>query len=426
MTGQSTVQTLKGFRDFLPEQKRVRDWVKNTITKAFQIHGFEPIETPTLEYAELLLGKYGSEADKMVYTFEDRGKRKVGMRYDQTMPTARVLAQYSHTLPKYFRRYQIQNVFRAENTQKGRYREFTQCDCDLFGSTSPLADAEILSVFYATYKALGLDITIRINDRTSLFEAIKPFETADVSVFSIIQSIDKLDKLSQDDVMKELEEKGLEIENTTAVVNTVNRIPLSKNCQEIMGYAMDLGVPEEALEFVPSLARGLDYYTGLIFEGVIPEISGGSVGGGGRYDNLIKQLGGPELSAAGFAIGFDRTIEALEELNLLPSFESTARVLVTVFNPECIEASTGIARDLRAQGIATELYPHTKDALGKQIKYANDKKVPYVIVIGPDEVKKEIITLKNMRTGEETKGTIQEGITVIQTPTLRREKDPQS
>src|SRR5579859_5434391 len=166
-----TIQTLKGFRDFLPLEKRKRDFVRGKIVEIFERFGFEPLETPTLEYASLLLGKYGEEADKLVYTFEDRGERKVGLRYDQTVPTARVLAQYANDLPRFFRRYQIQNVFRADKPQKGRYREFTQCDVDIFGTTSPLADAEILACTYFAFQNVGYpEIELRVNDRQLLFQ----------------------------------------------------------------------------------------------------------------------------------------------------------------------------------------------------------------------------------------------------------------
>src|SRR3989338_8552311 len=192
------VQTLKGFRDFLPAEKRARDFVQGKVTETFIRFGFEPVEPPTLEYASLLLGKNGKEADKLVYSFTDRGEREVALRYDQTVPTARLLSQYQNELPKYFRRYQIQNVFRADKPQKARYREFTQCDCDIFGSSSSLADAEILAVFAAVYQDLGFKkIIIAVNDREELIAALQPFTTDSVSVFSIIQSIDKLDKMSQ-------------------------------------------------------------------------------------------------------------------------------------------------------------------------------------------------------------------------------------
>ncbi len=410
---QNKLQTLKGFRDFLPVEKRKRDYVAKKIKKSFELSGFEPLETPTLEYAKLLLGKYGDEADKMVYTFEDRGKRMIGLRYDQTVPTARFLSQYSSTLPKYFRRYQMQNVFRAENTQKGRYREFAQCDCDIFGTNSVIADAEILAVFYATYQALGLTISLRINDRQTLINTLKPFETKAVSVFSIIQSIDKLDKLQKVDVMRELEKKGIAQDKTRAIIDAILSTKPTDNLNQIIDYAENLGVPKKQIVFTPSLARGLDYYTGLIFEGVVPEYSGGSIGGGGRYDNLINQLGGPEISAVGFAIGFDRTIEALDELKLLPAFDSTAQVLVTIFDEDLARISASVTKTLRTEGIQTELYPTSADTFKKQMKYADDKNIPFVIILGPDEAKENVATLKDMKKGIEVKDTVANLINII-------------
>ena len=191
-------QTLKGFRDFLPSEKRKRDYVVKKVVEVFERFGFEPLETPTLESADLLLGKYGQEADKTVYIFKDKGERMVGLRFDQTVPTARVLAQYQKILPKYFRRYQIQNVFRADKPQKGRFREFCQCDIDIFGTTSPLADAEILATTYFSFQAIGyLKIKLFINDRQTLFQYLKPYENRKISIFSLIQSIDKLEKIGE-------------------------------------------------------------------------------------------------------------------------------------------------------------------------------------------------------------------------------------
>jgi histidyl-tRNA synthetase len=296
-------QTLKGFRDFLPEENRKRQYVEKIIRETFESFAFEGITTPTLEDASLLLGKYGDEADKLLYTFEDRGGRLVGLRYDQTVPTARLLSQYQNQLGKYFRRYQIQNVFRADKPQKGRYREFTQCDCDIFGSNSPLADAEILAVYYQVFKNLGLtDIKIEYNDRQLLIGTLEEFATAAVDVFSIIQSIDKLDKLAPEAVVAELVEKGLTEAVAKKVLSKINSVEKSDNLKEIEQKAISLGVDPEALVFNPKIARGLDYYTGLIFEGKIEKYAVGSVGGGGRYDNLIEELSGLKMPAIGFGL----------------------------------------------------------------------------------------------------------------------------
>lgn len=394
------LQTLKGFRDFLPAEKRIRDQVRTSITKSFERFGFEPLETPTLEYAELLLGKYGDEADKLVYSFTDRGERNVALRYDQTVPTARVLAQYQNELGKGFRRYQIQNVFRADKPQRGRYREFTQCDADIFGVQFPLADAEILSVYYQIYQDLDLtDIILDLNDRETLISTLQPFATYQVTVASIIQSIDKLDKQSTDDVVAELVGKGLSEESATNALNAIQAAQPSANLADIMAASKVLSVPESALRFNPTLARGLDYYTGLIFEGKIPGVSG-SVGGGGRYDNLISSLGGPNVPAVGFGLGFDRTVEVIMERQLIAN-SPTTQALVTIFNPELQGESLKVARQLRQAGINTELYPDPSDKLDKQFKYADKKGIPFAIVIGQDEADKNVVTLKNLATRDQ-------------------------
>lgn len=396
-----TPQTLKGFRDFLPEEKRKRDYVSSKMRAVFERHGFAPLETPTLEYASLLLGKYGDEADKLVYTFEDRGERRVGLRYDQTVPTARVLAQYQHALPRYFRRYQIQNVFRADKPQKGRYREFTQCDCDVFGSLSPIADAEVLAVYYAVFKDVGLEsIVIELNDRQTLIQTLQPFSTETVSVLSIIQSVDKLDKMSAEDVVQELVEKGLAQDAARGVISAIENAQPSENLARILGAAKNLGIPEKNLKFNPGIARGLDYYTGMIFEGRIPEYTVGSVGGGGRYDNLVRDLSGFEMPAVGFGIGFDRTVEAADQLGVIPSEGQGTQVLVAVFSEDDLSASLEAARTLREAGVRVEVYPAI-DKLVKQFKLADQKKIPFVVVVGENERAAGKVAVKDMRSGEQ-------------------------
>lgn len=408
-----TPQTLKGFRDFLPAEKRKREYVAQKMRNVFERHGFAPLETPTLEYASLLLGKYGDEADKLVYTFEDRGERQVGLRYDQTVPTARVLSQYQHELPRYFRRYQIQNVFRADKPQKGRYREFTQCDCDVFGSLSPLADAEILSVYYDVFKEIGLDsIVIELNDRQTLLQTLQVYSTDAVSVFSIIQSVDKLDKMSASDVVVELVGKGLKQDSAQSVITAIETATPSSNLQAVIDAAVQLGVPRSNLVFNPRIARGLDYYTGMIFEGRIPEYTVGSVGGGGRYDNLIQDLSGFEMPAVGFGIGFDRTVEAADQLGLIPTEGQGTRVLVAVMNETDVAGSLEIAQKLRQANISTEVYPAI-DKLAKQFKLADQKKIPFVVVIGEEERANNKVTLKNLATGQQQLLSLDECITQL-------------
>jgi len=408
-----TPQTLKGFRDFLPAEKRKRDFVAQKMRTVFERHGFAPLETPTLEYASLLLGKYGEEADKLIYSFEDRGERRVGLRYDQTVPTARVLVQYQNELPRYFRRYQIQNVFRADKPQKGRYREFTQCDCDIFGSLSSLADAEILSVYYDVFKELGLaSIVIELNDRQTLIQTLQTFSTDAVSVFSIIQSVDKLDKMSSAEVVAELIGKGLTKDSADGVINAISTAQPSTNLQSIIEATVQLGVPRQNLVFNPRIARGLDYYTGVIFEGRIPEYTVGSVGGGGRYDNLINDLAGYQMPAVGFGIGFDRTVEAADQLGLIPLEGQGTHVLVAVMSETDVASSLEVAQQLRAAGISTEVYPAI-DKLAKQFKLADQKQIPYVVVVGEQERASQKVTLKTLASGAQALLSLEECVEVI-------------
>lgn len=402
------VQTLKGFRDFLSQDARKRDYVKNTLKKVFESYGFEPLETPTLEYDEILTGKYGEEGEKLMYRFEDNGGRKVAMRYDQTVPTARVVAQYLPTLPVPFKRYQMQNVFRADNTQRGRYREFTQCDADTIGIDSATSDAEMLAMVYAGYKELGFtNINILVNDRV-IFEGLSPVAIA---------CIDKLKKIGKDGVIEELVARG-ECKNAQEATNLLQSILDAKSSErllEILKITKELGVPEKSLILSPTLARGLDYYTGMIFEIEIPEYTVGSVCGGGRYNNLIGMFAKQQIAAVGFAVGFDRTIEAMEELNLFPEnvLQAAATVLVTVFDAGLQEKSLEMSSRLRSSGINTELY--LSDAkMEKQMKYADQKGIPYVVIIGPEEAAENMVTLKNLKTREQQKLSVDELIQTLQ------------
>lgn len=385
------IQTLKGFRDFLPEQSTKRQYVINTLKEVFTRFGFEPLETPTLEYEEILTGKYGEEGDKLMYRFEDNGGRRVAMRYDQTVPLARVVAEYQHVFPFPFKRYQIQNVFRADNTQKGRFREFLQCDIDTVGSNSPSSDAEIVAVVNSAFTALGFDeYTIQLNDR-SVFKGVPQ---------KAITIIDKLEKQGEDSVSRELEENGF----SKDLIEELRATPEPETLTKIMETAKSLGVSENRISYNPTLARGLDYYTGLIIEVSIPDYNAGSVGGGGRYDKLIgmflpagRQGTKEDVPAVGFAFGFDRIIEAMEEKNLFPNTVSqSTKVLVTVFGPELAKNSLTVARELRENGITTQLWLDDTVKIDKQIKYADQKNIPYVVIIGPDEATNDTVMLKSL------------------------------
>lgn len=397
MTNQSKIQTLKGFRDFLPEQAKKRQYVIDTLKKVFESYGFEPLETPTLEYAEVLTGKYGDEGEKLMYKFKDRGDREVAMRYDQTVPLARVIAQYQNiTFP--FKRYQIQPVWRADKPQKGRYREFLQCDIDIVGSKSPVADAEILALVYNAYKALGLNFSIQINDR-DIFEGVNP---------AYLPIIDKLEKIGEEGVLKELSDAGEK--DPKKILSTISSKKETALITQIKELYSEMGAPEESLKYVPTLVRGLDYYTGLIIEVVVKDYSAGSVGGGGRYDKLLSLFSKNEYPSVGFSFGFDRTVEAMEEKDLFPKDleESTSKVLVTVFNAELLRESLKVTSALRDKGLCAEVYLDQEAKMEKQLKYADKKKVPYVVIIGPEEIKTDKLKLKDMKKREETLLTMPE------------------
>ena len=396
------LRTLKGFRDFLPKEARKRQYLKDQFRKNFELYGFEPLETPTLEYEELFWGKYGEEANKLIFKFADEGDRKVAMRYDQTVPTSRVLAMYQQNLPMPWRRYQIQNAFRAEKPQKGRFREFTQCDIDIFGTTSPLSDAEALAVGNSLLINLGFKkFNILINDRAILFQLMKSAEIGEKMQLSVIQSIDKLDKKSREEVEEELRQKELSIEMIHKLFDVFDSAKPTKVLQETIDYAKGLGISDNVLKFTPRLARGLDYYNSIIYEFVIEGYSAGSVAGGGRYDNLIKQLSGVDIPATGYSWGFDRLLEAMEQFDLFPSDKERTGVLVSIFNKDLTKNSLKVAAILRQNGIAAEIYPDENTRLDKQLKFADKKGIKWLIVIGPDESEKEKVVLKDLETGHQ-------------------------
>jgi len=398
---QNKVQTLKGFRDFLPEAMAVRNYVKNLLIDTFETFGFEPIETPTLEYSSVLMGKYGDEGDKLVYSFTDNGDRQIGMRYDLTVPTAKVLAMYSQTIPMPFKRYQIQPVWRAENTQKGRYREVLQCDIDTFGTNSPIADAEILAVINTVLQKLNFKtFTILINSRIVLNNILKACKiTEDKN--SILQSLDKFSKIGQDGVTKELIGKNIPKAKITVLFKYIKQAQPDEYLQNVINQLKILGISKNNYQFDPTIVRGLDYYTGPIFETVVTKPKIGSITGGGRYDNLIKSLGGPDISAVGTTIGLDRIIDCITELNLLPNLPKTkTKVLFANFGDKTVNQSLKLITELRNNNIASSFYPDN-DKLSKQFKYADSLSIPFVAMIGTDESKNNQVTLKNMATGEQ-------------------------
>lgn len=444
------LQTLKGFRDFLPEEKRQRDFVEQKIKEVFKLFGFEPVETPTLEYASLLLGKYGDEADKLVYTFKDRGDRLVGLRYDQTVPTARVLAENQKRpteLPKLLRRYQIQNVFRADKPQAGRYREFKQCDIDIFGveAKALTSEAELIACISNSLDNLGFkEYRLLLNNRLLFRDLLTVIQEQQSFQKPLEQTLaryaDRLDKSTPDIIFQQIfNDKDLKpilgnagkkilfefLKMKALRPTTENYQKLAdfflyspkwlKDLKSIVDLSCDLGVDKNKLWIKPNLARGLDYYTGTIIEVVIPQIDIGSVGGGGRYDGLIKKLSNVNICAVGFSFGFDRLIEAMKILNLFPKELSlpTTKVLVTIFNQENLKCSAQAAACLRKANINTEVYPDPDERLNKQLKYASQKNIPWVVVIGPEEVEQKKIALKNMKTGKQKVLDIKKAIEIL-------------
>jgi histidyl-tRNA synthetase len=391
----------------LPDQERKRQYVVNVLKEVFKSYGFEPLETPALEYEEVLAGKYGEEGNKLMYRFTDQGGRKVALRYDQTVPLARVVAQYPD-LPKPFKRYQIQAVWRAENPQKGRFREFMQCDIDTVGSSSFLADAEIIACALEGIKKLGFKSTImQINDR-AIFEGVET---------KYLVALDKLPKLGEEKTIKELISQGVSKNDAKSFISKAKDKKPTENLAKIFSYLASVGF-EEGKDFVfnPLIVRGLDYYTGAIFE--LFDFSASkklSLGGGGRYDNLIEIFSGKQVPATGFGFGFDRIVEACNELGLFPADidAATPKVLVTVFGPDFVEKSIKTADSLRKSGISTELYPDENTKIEKQLKYADKRKIPYAIMIGPQEIKQEKITLKNMQEKKQELVTFEQLISLV-------------
>jgi len=403
MNKQNQPTTLKGFRDLLPAQATIRKQVKETLVNVFESFGYEPLETPTLEQQSLLLGKYGDEADKLVYKFEDNGKRKVGLRYDLTVPLARVVSQYKNDLPLPFKRYQIQNVFRADKPSKGRYREFTQCDIDIVGNTSPLADAEIVALIEKSLQKLNFsEFTIRINSRQVLFNVMEKAGVSKDKTLSVIQSIDKLDKKTQEEVEAELAEKGIANGTIKDIFTSLKNAQPDEYLQQVITAFDNLKIQKSSWKFDPTLARGLDYYTGPIFETVVTKPQIGSITGGGRYDKLMNSLGSTDLPAVGTTIGLDRVVDVIIDQNLWPeSAKSTAQVFVSIFDPSFEQYSLKIASELREQGINTETYLNGQEKLSNQLKYADRKNIPYAIIAGSNEAEKQQVVLKNLKTGEQ-------------------------
>jgi histidyl-tRNA synthetase len=393
-------QTLKGFRDILPADARKRQWVRDVMIKTAQSWGYEPIESPTLEPFELFQGEIG-EDEKLFYKFTDNGGREVIMRYDQTVPTCRYVAANYNDLTFPFRRYQVQPVFRAEKPQKGRYREFTQFDLDIFGVKGPEADAEVIAENLETYLNIGFKKPVIIFNSRELMKGI-PYQA--------IVAIDKLSKIGREGVIKDMISKDIDQSQAEKYFEQIMNIKPDETIRTIINYLENSGFGSEFYRFEPTLARSFSYSEGPIWEIVIEDYQVGSVGGGERYDSMVKRLTGLDIPATGVGFGFDRTVEAADQLGLIPTLNTSSRVLVTTIDPKYQDSTLKVAKKLRQAGINTELYPNITSKIGKQFKYADKKEIPFAIVIGEEEVKNNQVSLKNLKTRDQEMMSVDEVI----------------
>lgn len=414
---------LKGFRDYLPEVMIPRKNMIHKLEEVFESFGFAPIDTPTLEYTEILMGKGGEESDKQLFRFNDNGGRDVTMRFDLTVPLARFAAQHYNELGMPFKRYHIAPVWRGENTHKGRYREFYQCDFDILGTTSNTSDIEIASMIYSSISTLikSDNFTIRFNNRMILNGLMEKMSIQD-KLTGVLRVIDKIYKEPEEKIVKELEEKvGLEKSQIDKILEFVrlkgsnqeildslknilegNEIALKgvSNLEELINTLVALDIPEKCLTIDLSIARGLDYYTGTIFETMLNDLpSIGSICSGGRYDNLAELYTTQTIPGVGASVGLDRLIAALEELKLLESKVSPADVLVTTMDGKYTMEYIKLASELRKAGVKTEVYTESKK-LDKQLKYADRKSFKLVLINGSNEFEQNIVKIKNMVSGE--------------------------
>ena len=433
---------LSGMRDFLPLDVLRRNYVIDVIERVYQRYGFEPLETPTMERLSTLLGKYGEEGDQLLFRVMKRGEKlqealaaehptqdtlsDAGLRYDLTVPLARVVAEYRAKLPRVFKRYQIQPVYRADRPAKGRFREFYQCDIDIVGSSSQTVEAEVIAAGVEVLCELGFGpehpFAVRLNHRGILRGLMEVAGVPSSLEDSALVAIDKLDKIGQEGVRRELDERGIEPGAAAKLMETMSVAPTSGN-DEMLAWLSDLlkasapgskGVAElrqvllysahgpaaEYLRVDPYLARGLSYYTGPIFEIEFPGFSS-SGGGGGRYDDLIGMFSGQSIPACGFSLGLERILIILEEQNMFPArLAGQPQVLVTLFDEASSAASIRLAHELRAAGLRVDLYPD-QDRYGRQFKYGEDRQIRYVALISPREIEAGVVAIKDLVSGEQ-------------------------
>ncbi len=451
----SKTQPARGMRDFLPVDVRKREYVIKIIKEVYESYGFEPLETPSVENLETLTGKYGEEGSQLIFKILKRGEKldlsqgekglsDLALRYDLTVPLARVVANYKNDLPKFFKRYQIQPVWRADRPAKGRYREFYQCDVDAIGSKSMIVEAELISAVSEILQKLGFnDFIVRINHRSFLNLLVKDAGIPEEKTTDALVALDKLDKVGREGVERELIEREIgkdEAELFLDMFEGFARLEEAGKSQNKIGFdafnhaflnrwkdglneddAENQSILKEFERLVsfaentpanahikidPTLARGLSYYTGTIMEVNVPDL-GGSLGGGGRYDGLIGMFGKEQIPACGFSLGLERIIVVMDERGMFPEDlqnASAADVMVTIWDRgyvgENIYKSLKLASELRSQGLRVLVYPEA-DKIGKQFKYAAQINASFVCVLGDEELEENKVTLKNMRSGEQ-------------------------
>jgi histidyl-tRNA synthetase len=406
----------RGMRDFLPEDIRRREYVIGIIKQVYERYGFEPLETPAVENLDTLMGKYGEEGNQLIFKIlmrgehEASGKADLALRYDLTVPLARVIAHHQAKLPRLFKRYQIQPVWRADRPARGRFREFYQCDVDAVGSTAPIIEAELCAAVSEVLIALGFaDFTIRLNHRqllTSLLTAVGIPETLHASA---LVAVDKRDKVGEDGVVAELAERGISTDaarqlvrvlgpdRDEAVVTAIDDAGAAAlaNLAEIQGLIEGTAAAPHVRADM-ALARGLSYYTGAIMEINVPDLAG-SLGGGGRYDNLVGMFLGQSIPACGFSLGLERILVVMAERNMFPAALATspADVMMAVFDAKDLPHAMRVASLLRQAGLRVLVYPDA-DKIGKQIKYADSRGIPYVAILGGDEIAQGTVTVKHL------------------------------
>lgn len=419
--GSRKAQVLKGFRDYLPQQMILRARIIGIFREIFERHGFEPLDTPTLEYLEVLTGKAG-ENEKLMYHFEDHGGRAVGLRYDLTVPLARVVAMHQNELVMPFKRYHIAPVWRADNPQRGRFREFWQCDADIAGTASMIADAEIVSIIAECLTAVGLpNFTIRVSHRRLLESLGRAAGVPGEQAVSLYRAIDKLDKIGTDGVRAEMLASGIDtaaadrmlelvmmtgtpqalMEQLDQALAGVEGAEVALNdLRDLVAYLAAFGVPSSAWELDLTLARGLDYYTGPVYEATVTEPKVGSVSGAGRYDNLIGSFLGRPIPATGMSLGLERIIEVVQEHQLLDVGSSVAQVAVVIF-PETVSAGAGVATMLRDAGLKVDLSLQPNKGLGDQLKAADRRGIPVAVIVGGDELARNEVKIKHLKSGDQ-------------------------